>query len=204
MKRKILLILLIFVSLFTGCDILYPVSSATPQTTFPVVTNTYAPYNTIGITPNITRSPTIYIETTISDGIATSSPSPYNTPVVTATSEIINQNIEEMKSFLPQLNTELRFFGIAETGHYGKLKLGYTSENEAMYEFNGIYDDGMGVPDEFSIQYFFDYARGTITEKAGYNERLGKNEFHSKLHNIVVLKFPLFLVSEWGHSTTID
>lgn len=50
----------------------------------------------------------------------------------------------------------------------------------------------------------FNYTRGTITEQVVYNDRKGIPEVSSKLHNVVVLRFPLKVNATWEHETTID
>lgn len=201
MKLKHLVSLMLVVVLaFAGCEII----DANGNTPTPASIVTYTPVivNIEVITPNVTQevtsAPTKQADTA--------------TPVITAepTSQAPTdnpqtaQNKQDMEAFLPPLDTRLDFNGIAETGHYGNLSQSYSDDSSALYEFNGTYNDGMGVPDEFTVQYFCNFERGTITEKALYNERLDKNEFHSKLHNIVVLKFPLSIDATWSHETTIN
>ena len=203
MKKKYIVILVIISLFLGGCEILSLGATAPPEATKPA-TDTPSPYNTlVGITPNTTVSATSEATPTLL--VLTPSPAPTDTPTPKPT---INQDVSEnkqlMDEFMPPLNTVLRFTGIAETGHYGQLVSGYTNPSDAMYQFNGTYDDGMGVPDKFVVKYFFDYARGTITEKAISNERLDKAESNSKLHNVVILKFPLSLGATWSHSTTIN
>jgi len=160
---------------------------------------TYTPVSTIGITPNPTATPTDAITPEPTAEITVES-----TAIAPTANPSTAQNKQDIEAFMPSLDSQLDFFGIAETGHYGELSMIYTDDVVALYEFSGTYNDGMGVPDEFTIQYFCDFERGTVTEKALYNERLDKNEFHSKLHNIAVLKFPLSLGATWSHETTIN
>ena len=205
MKKIYIIVVLIFSLFLGGCEVLFPSSTVAPDTTKPV-TDTPSPYNTfVGTTANVTApstdaaSATVLATTPSLTEEATATPTPKPT-----IDQDVSSNKELMDDYMPPLNTVLHFSGIAETGHFGQLVSGYTNPTDAMYQFNGTYDDGMGVPDKFVVKYFIDYARGTVTEKAISNERLNKAEFHSKLHNIVVLKFPLSLSATWGHSTTID
>lgn len=194
-SKYLFVLLLISVLLFSGCEITaMETNTPTPP---PIVT--YTPENIISITPNTTAT------ITVAPTDATT-PTPTAVPATATPTENPNtaQNKKDIEAFLPPLDTRLDFYGIAETGHYGQLLESYTYDYGALYVFNGTYNDGMGVPDEFTIQYFCDFERGTVTEKALYNERLDKNEFHSKLHNIVVLKFPLSLGATWSHETTIN
>ncbi|MEX1377613.1 MAG: hypothetical protein AB1Z23_09095 [Eubacteriales bacterium] len=204
--KKVYIIVFLIVSLFiSGCEELFPSPTVPPDATIPV-TDTPSPYNTlVGTTPNVTASATDAATATVL--VVTPSPTEEATATPTPKPTIdqdVSSNKQLIDEYMPPLNTVLRFSGIAETGHFGQLVSGYTNPTDAMYQFNGTYDDGMGVPDKFVIKYFIDYARGTVTEKAISNERLNKAEFHSKLHNIVVLKFPLSLGATWGHSTYID
>jgi len=198
-KRALILLMILSAMLFTGCELSgQPVEPTATAIESP--TDTPVPVNTMGITPNVTELLVSPSPTASATATATAAATTAATTTATVDTELRSQ----MNAFLPVLNTDLYFYGIAETGHYGQLKKSYDNNTDAMYEFNGVYNDGMGTPDKFKVQYFFDYTRGTITEKAGYNERLDKNEFNSKLHNIVVLKLPLSLGSKWSHQTKID
>jgi len=110
----------------------------------------------------------------------------------------------ELNGYLPQTDTEMHYFGLAEYGHKGVLeKLWYNAE-EAVYEFTGEYEDGVGIPDKFVVRYYFDYLRGTVTEKVMSNERTDSAEVNSKLHNLVLLKVPVEENAAWSHNATID
>lgn len=210
MKSKRLVFLLFIVLCFAGCNI-GGLGDDTPTQTQSPLTATGTPANTAGITPNITHQPTGGITPNVTQD-TTPSTTVAPTATITATTTTakptedpdLSQKTQLVNSYLPPLDTNLRFFGIAETGHYGQLSKKHEDDGEAMYQFDGTYDDGMGVPHKFKIQYFINYYRGTVTEKAISNERLNKAEFHSKLHNIVALKFPLSLGSTWSHATNIN
>ncbi|MBN2878097.1 MAG: hypothetical protein JXN65_00530 [Clostridia bacterium] len=199
MKRMLMYLIMLSVLLLSGCEMGAQQIAATASAVN-TPTNTPVPVDTMGITPNVTEQ----LPSPSPTASATSTVTAAATTAAATTSPVDTELKAQMNAFLPALNTDLYFYGIAETGHYGKLKKSYDNNTDAMYEFNGVYNDGMGTPDKFKVQYFFDYTRGTITEKAGYNERLDKNEFHSKLHNVVVLKLPLALGSSWSHQTKID
>lgn len=110
----------------------------------------------------------------------------------------------ELNKYLPALDTEAYYNGLAEYGHKGTLKKLWSNAEEAVYEFQGEYEDGTGVPDKFIIRYYFDYLRGTVTEKAVSNSRGGAAELNSKLHNLVILKYPVAENASWSHIAKID
>ena len=110
----------------------------------------------------------------------------------------------ELNKYLPALDTESYFNGLAEYGHKGTLKKLWSNAEEAVYEFQGEYEDGTGIPDQFVVRYYFDYLRGTVTEKAVSNTRGDAAEVNSKLHNLVILKFPVAQNASWSHIAKID
>jgi hypothetical protein len=107
------------------------------------------------------------------------------------------------EQWLPRLGTEYTFFGLAEYGHKGKLLQKSDAENSALYEYRGYYADGKGTPEKFVVRYFVDKARGTVTEQVISNER-GKAEVNSRLHNLVILKFPLKKDARWSHKAKLN
>ena len=107
------------------------------------------------------------------------------------------------EQWLPQLDREYTYFGLAEYGHKGRLTKLTEKENETLYEYHGTYNDGTGKDDKFIIRYFADAARGTVTEQIVSNER-GPKEVNSKLHNLVILKFPLAQGSHWSHTARLN
>jgi hypothetical protein len=111
--------------------------------------------------------------------------------------------IETYKQWLPDLGKEYIYFGLAEYGHKGKLILISSDDKEDIYECQGIFADGMGDESKFVIRYHVDLARGTVTEQVISNER-GGAEVNSKLHNLVVLKFPLSLGEQWNHEAKLN
>lgn len=127
-------------------------------------------------------------------------------PVGYAISEPVSgyEGSAELNSYLPKADTEMDYFGLAEYGHKGTLEKLWSNAEEAVYEFTGEYDDGVGTPDEFVVRYYFDYLRGTVTEKVMSNERTDTAELNSKLHNLVVLKAPIKENAAWSHNATID
>lgn len=114
------------------------------------------------------------------------------------------RNKLDINAYLPKLNTQLRYFGFAEYGHVGVLKeISNTSDN-AIYEFQGKYQDGSGIDDEFTVRYYVDYVKGTVTEKVMSSTRFNPPEVNSKLHNLVILKTPFKQGTTWSHNTKID
>lgn len=99
--------------------------------------------------------------------------------------------------FLPPLEKKLRYFGLAEYAHEGQLVKISENQDKAVYQFNGTFQDGSGIPGQFKVQYHFDYQEGTIQEKVIENTRSGKNEINSKLSNPVILKLPLQVGNSW-------
>jgi hypothetical protein len=110
----------------------------------------------------------------------------------------------ELNKYLPALDTEAYYNGLAEYAHKGTLTKLWSNAEEAVYEFKGEYEDGSGIPDKFVVRYYFDYLRGTVTEKAVSNTQGDKTEVNSKLHNLVILKYPLEKNASWSHAAKID
>lgn len=110
----------------------------------------------------------------------------------------------ELNKYLPVLDTELHYNGLAEYGQKGTFTKLWSNAEEAVYEFQGEYEDGTGIPDKFVVRYYFDYLRGTVTEKAVSNTRGDTAEVNSKLHNLVILKYPVSLNASWSHVAKID
>ncbi|MGI5878699.1 MAG: hypothetical protein ACOX7W_08840 [Christensenellales bacterium] len=123
-------------------------------------------------------------------------PQPEATPAPTPTLPAASREAE-IAPWLPPLDVELRFFGLAEYGHIGHFFREWAIDIEAVYRFNGVYNDGVGTSDKFSVRYFADYQRGTVTEQVLSNERTGKAEVNSLIHNLVALKFPLSEGQTW-------
>lgn len=114
------------------------------------------------------------------------------------------RNKLEIDAYLPKLNTQLRYFGLAEYGHVGVLKKISSTSDNAIYEFQGKYQDGSGIDDEFTVRYYIDYVKGTVTEKVMSSTRFDPPEVNSKLHNLVILKTPFKQGATWSHSTRIN
>lgn len=113
------------------------------------------------------------------------------------------RNKLEIDAYLPKLNTQLRYFGLAEYGHIGILKKISSTSDDAIYEFQGKYHDGSGIDDEFTVRYYIDYVKGTVTEKVVSSTRFNPPEVNSKLHNLVILKTPFKQGATWSHNTKI-
>jgi hypothetical protein len=109
-----------------------------------------------------------------------------------------------LKAFLPPLGEQLRYFGLAEYAHEGQLVKVSEDQDKAVYQFNGNFQDGSGIPGEFKVQYLFDYKKGTIQEKVVENTRSSKEEVNSKLHHPVILKLPLEVGNTWQQEITFE
>lgn len=107
------------------------------------------------------------------------------------------------KAWLPKLGVRYAVFGLAEYGHKGSLKMLSGDSGEDVYEYDGVYADGRGTEEKFVIRYHVDLARGTVTEQVISNGR-GDAEVNSKLHNLVILKFPLSKGEQWSHQATLN
>ncbi len=107
------------------------------------------------------------------------------------------------EQWLPRLEQEYTYFGLAEYGHKGTLRQVKASSTETVLEYQGVYHDGTGKDDRFVVRYHADPSRGTVTEEVIANER-GKKEINSKLHNLVILKFPLHQGDQWSHAAKLD
>lgn len=109
-----------------------------------------------------------------------------------------------LNSFLPPLGKQLRYFGLAEYAHEGQLVKVSEEQGKAVYQFNGTFQDGSGIPGEFKVQYHIDYHAGTIQEKVIENTREGKNEINSKIHDPIILKLPLEVGNSWQQEIVFD
>lgn len=109
-----------------------------------------------------------------------------------------------LNSFLPPLEKQLRYFGLAEYAHEGQLVKISEDQEKAVYQFNGTFQDGSGIPGEFKVQYHFDYQKGTIQEKVIENTRSGKNEINSKMHDPIILKLPIEVGNSWQQEIVFD
>lgn len=109
-----------------------------------------------------------------------------------------------INKFLPPLNREIVYFGLAEYGHKGSLKRMSATSDFAEYQFDAIYNDGSGIEDRFKVQYNIDYIRGTVTEKVLSNTRDNKKEVNSKLQPLVILKTPFTEGNSWSHKVGVD
>ena len=107
------------------------------------------------------------------------------------------------EKWLPQLGMEYRYTGMADYTHTGRLIKLSGVDGQDVYEYGGAMIDGKGDSHPFTLQYFVDTDRGTVTEKVVSTDT-DKLEVHSKLHNLVVLKFPLTADASWSHEATLD
>lgn len=112
-------------------------------------------------------------------------------------------SIQDYKQWLPPLGRQFTYFGLAEYAHKGALTLVSSNDKEDVYEYKGAFADGRGDESKFVVEYRVDLARGTVTEQVVSNER-GAAEVNSKLHNLVVLKFPLSAGERWSHQAKLN
>jgi len=96
-----------------------------------------------------------------------------------------------LSAFLPPLEKQLRYFGLAEYAHEGQLLKISENQGKTVYQFNGTFQDGSGIPGQFRVRYHFDYKEGIIQEKVIENTRSKRNEINSKMHDPIILKLPL-------------
>ena len=85
----------------------------------------------------------------------------------------------------------------------GSLAKRQTSKSQIIYRYFGTFSDGIGDNAKFVVDYFADLARGTVTEKVVSNTR-GAAEVNSKLHNCVMLLFPLEQGKTWRFDAKLD
>lgn len=190
---SIVIVLLAFSLLLCSCDTQKNIQSSPTQD---------AQAETIGLAqtnPNINVAPATIKPTPRATNISITS-----NIVVTPIPTYNTDTIIEMESFLPPQDKTLRYFGYAEYGHIGELSFAHEDAGERAFIFNGKYQDGIGTEDKFSVKYYFNYQRGTITEQSGMNERNNKKELNSKLHNLVVLMFPIIEGDSWWHNIYLD
>ena len=114
------------------------------------------------------------------------------------------KNNLDINTYLPKTGTQLIYTGFAEYGHKGILKKISATSDDAIYEFNGVYQDGSGIEDKFTVRYYMDYLKGTVTERVMSSTRFDPPEVNSKLHNVVILKTPFEQGKTWSHNTRID
>ncbi|KJS21712.1 MAG: hypothetical protein VR72_09485 [Clostridiaceae bacterium BRH_c20a] len=107
-----------------------------------------------------------------------------------------------LNSFLPPTEKPLRYFGIAEYAHQGELVKINDTQGETIYQFNGSFEDGSGIPGDFKVQYHIDYQKGTVQEKVVENTRSDKNQVNSKLKDPIILKLPLEVGNTWQQEIT--
>lgn len=109
----------------------------------------------------------------------------------------------QLKALLPPQELQLRYFGLAEYGHVGKLALVSHNATGAVAEFTADFEDGSGLPGEFKVQYLLDYASGQVTEKVISNSRTGQAQVNSQMHDPIILKLPLEVGNSWDQTVTV-
>lgn len=115
-----------------------------------------------------------------------------------------SQNETFLNSFLPPMQKMIRYFGLAEYAHEGSMVKLSSGPGRAVYQFNGEFRDGSGIPGEFKVRYDFDYEKGTVTETVVENTRSEKNEINSRMHDPVILKLPLEAGNSWQQEITFN
>ena len=110
----------------------------------------------------------------------------------------------ELKAFLPPLDRELRYFGLAEYAHVGTMTKVSENDRQGVYRFNGSFQDGSGIPGEFKINYTFDYVAGSVREEVLENTRSGQKEINSKIHDPILLKYPLTVGNIWEQEVLFE
>ena len=109
-----------------------------------------------------------------------------------------------LKSILPPFDTDLRYFGLAEYGHFVKWTGTSTSQNRIIYEFNGYFNDGSGIPGSFKVNYVLDRNSFTITENVVENTRDNNGKINSIISDMIILKAPLVPGNSWKQDIVID
>lgn len=120
----------------------------------------------------------------------------------------ISENYDQVKdiinAYLPTLDKEWHYYGLAEYGHIGVLKEIDNTKTESIYEYYGAYNDGSGIPDEFVIKYTINYMEGTVKETVLSNTRGTIKEVNSKFHDPIILKLPLEKSKKWTFKSIIN
>lgn len=120
--------------------------------------------------------------------------------------ELISGYPEEkaLKSILPPFNTELRYFGLAEYAHRAKWTDTYHFPNKSIYEINGSFEDGSGIPGDFTVQYILDKNNYSITEVVTKNTRSGETKINSIVSDMIILKTPLSPGNSWQQEVELE
>ena len=107
--------------------------------------------------------------------------------------------------WLPPMDTQLLYYGLAEYAHRAMLTDVEFSEKGRTYVFEGDFEyDGSGLPGDFTVTYEIDGIRGTITEHVLENTRSGEKKINSKFQDLVILKLPLETGNSWNQTLLFD
>jgi hypothetical protein len=110
-----------------------------------------------------------------------------------------------LKSLLPPYDTDLRYFGLAEYGHYVKWNSTvYESPDKIIYGMEGYFNDGSGIPGSFRVNYILDRNEFTITESVVENTRSGLRMINSIIPDMIILKAPLDPGNSWQQQVMIN
>jgi hypothetical protein len=109
-----------------------------------------------------------------------------------------------LKSVLPPFDTDLRYFGLAEYGHFVKWTDTVTAPDKVTYEMNGYFNDGSGIPGSFKVNYILDRDNFTVTESVVENTREGVRRINSVIPDMIILKAPLDPGNAWHQDVMID
>lgn len=114
------------------------------------------------------------------------------------------KNAQILKSYLPDMEKEMYYYGLAEYGHIATMSLVSEDLEKSEYKYLGTYNDGTGIEDDFEIRYIIDYKEGIVSEYVISNTRNDKKEVNSKLHDLILVKLPLELGNKWTQETIIN
>jgi hypothetical protein len=110
----------------------------------------------------------------------------------------------EIKALLPPSMVEYRYFGLAEYAH--KVTRGNTrvQPGQTIFEFNGVFEDGRGIPGDFKVRYVLDRNAFTITENVMENTREEEKKVNSILQGMVILKAPIKPGNSWNQQVELN
>ncbi|MFP4697352.1 MAG: hypothetical protein ACLFMO_01455 [Eubacteriales bacterium] len=109
-----------------------------------------------------------------------------------------------LKEYLPLFQGEMYYFGLAEYGHLAELDSIEYNLDETIYKVKGSFQDGSGIPGDFTVNYKLDHNNGTIQEQVVENTRENNQEVNSIMHDPIILKAPIQVGNEWSQSVKIN
>jgi len=110
----------------------------------------------------------------------------------------------QLKSILPQFDTELSYYGLAEYAHRVKWSKTYDLKDRTIYEFQGSFEDGSGIPGDFIVSYTLNRNDFTVTETVIDNTREDENLINSITGEMVILKAPLTAGNSWRYEVVVQ